>query len=78
MDLLQLRLSLCLTAGFPSFPLPLREALEYHMVPKSWHCQNWVDPPTTLSWHLGEFGQQKHVNATREIFRQKFVNNFCE
>ena len=47
MDPLQLRLSLCLTVGFPSFPLPLREGLEYHMVPKSWHCQNWVDPPTT-------------------------------
>ena len=51
----------------------LRDGLGDHMHPKCWHCQNWVDPPTPHSWHLGEFGQQKRINATRNIFWQKWI-----
>ena len=28
--------------------LAIRDGLGVHMHPKSWHCQNWVDPPHPL------------------------------
>ena len=27
------------------YDILLREGMGHHMVPKSWNCQNWVDPP---------------------------------
>ena len=36
----------------------------------------WPIPYPPWSWQHGEFGPKKRVNATRDIFRQKCVNNF--
>ena len=48
-----------------------RERFGDQMSPKSWHCQNWFDHHLILA-----FGQQKRVNTTCDILRQKCVNHF--